>query len=183
MTDSQANNVSVCSCAYWEGGVRLTNPACPIHGEQPEAVTTNAGTVAENWRIERSRRANSSATISTSTKQRATSLGPQDIFLLDQWGRQLQEAFIETPYLVGSVARGETGWRDVDVRILNRLSTFGRMKPLGIRTVNLAISLWGRQVTGLPIDFQIQQSEEFHSYDGEIRNPLGSRSKAGWRLA
>lgn len=115
---------------------------------------------------------------------RATSLGPQDIFLLDQWGRQLQEAFTETPYLVGSVARAEEGWRDVDVRMLIPM-VFRTRKPkvLALRTMNVALSLWGRQVTGLPIDFQIQEPEEFHRYDGEIRNPLGPRSKAGWRLA
>jgi len=117
---------------------------------------------------------------------RATSLGPQDIFLLDQWGRQLKEAFGETPYLVGSVARADDHWRDIDVRMLapNRLKYEPTVidSDLMIRTINVAVSLWGRQVTGLPIDFQIQQDEEFHSYDAEIRNPLGTRSKTGWRL-
>lgn len=111
---------------------------------------------------------------------RASTLGPQDIFLLDQWGRQLTEAFGQTPYLVGSVARGAVMPRDVDVRMLSPLSL---KRPLLIRTLNVALSLWGRQVTGLPIDFQLQQTDEFHSYDTEIRNPLGPRSKAGWRLA
>ena len=110
---------------------------------------------------------------------RATSLGPQDIFLLDQWGRQLQEAFGETPYLVGSVARAADNWRDVDVRMLDSLSA----SSLGRRTLNVALSLWGRQITGLPIDFQFQGEEEFHSYANEVRNPLGPRSKTGWRLA
>jgi len=114
------------------------------------------------------------------------SLGPQDIFLLDQWGRQLEEAFGEVPYLVGSVARAEAVWRDVDVRMLipSRLkrTVLTRSAMLAVRTVNVALSLWGRQVTGLPIDFQMQLAEEFHKYDSEIRNPLGPRSKTGWRL-
>ena len=113
--------------------------------------------------------------------KRATSLGPQDIFLLDQWGRQLQEAFTQTPYLVGSVARSEDTWRDVDVRMLPPV-TFRRTKALALRTLSVAITLWGRQVTGLPIDFQLQDRDEFHKYDGEIRNPLGPRSKTGWQL-
>jgi len=113
---------------------------------------------------------------------RSTSLGPQDIFLLDQWGRQLQEAFKETPYLVGSVARAAESPRDVDVRMLVPMG-IATSDLLLLRTLNVALSLWGRQVTGLPIDFQMQDAEEFHSYDSEIRNPLGPRSKAGWRLA
>ena len=121
------------------------------------------------------------------TTKRATSIGPHDIFLLDQWGRQLREAFGETPYLVGSVARAEDQWRDVDVRMLVpsrlRRTVLRPSEMLAVRTVNVALSLWGRQVTGLPIDFQMQEAAEFHSYDDEIRNPLGPRSKAGWRLA
>lgn len=114
-----------------------------------------------------------------SEKRRATALGPHDIFLLDQWGRQLTEAFKSTPYLVGSVQRAEREWRDVDIRMLAP-ATLRRSPGLMVRAINLSVSLWGRQVTGLPIDFQIQQAEEFHSYDGESRNPMGPRSKTGW---
>lgn len=106
---------------------------------------------------------------------RATSLAPQDIFLLDQWGRQLQEAFGETPYLVGSAARAEP-YRDVDVRVLYPLGLRGRAHAR--RTLNVALTLWGRQVTGLPIDFQFQMPEEFHQHDEQVRNPLGGRSAA-----
>lgn len=111
-------------------------------------------------------------------KRRATSLGPHDIFLLDQWGRQLQEAFDETPYLVGSVARAEDNWRDVDVRML---MPFGldTLTPLARRTMNLAISLWGRQVTNLPIDFQFQSDAEWQEENG-LANPLGHRVGA-WK--
>lgn len=112
-------------------------------------------------------------------QRRSTSLGPHDIFLLDQWGRQLYEAFGDFPYLVGSVERGKPDWRDVDVRMIDALDLGER--ALARRTLNVAISLWGRQVTGLPIDFQFQPDDEFHSYDGETRNPLGPRSKTGWR--
>lgn len=114
--------------------------------------------------------------------QRATSLGPHDIFLLDQWGRQLTEAFHESAYLVGSASRAAATWRDVDVRMLIPMG-ISTSDSLMLRTLNLALSLWGKQVTGLPIDFQMQDAEEFHKYDDEVRNPLGPRSKAGWRLA
>lgn len=106
-------------------------------------------------------------------------LGPHDIFLLDQWGRQLHEAFGATPYLVGSVEHGKLDYRDVDVRMLDPLKLGNR--PLARRTLNVAVSLWGRHVTGLPIDFQFQTESEFHDYDGEGRNPLGTRSRRGWR--
>lgn len=117
-------------------------------------------------------------------RKRATALGPHDIFLLDQWGRQLVEAFDSMPYLVGSTTKGAKSWRDVDVR-MELPAQLSEVSDLLLRTINLACSLWGRHVTGLPIDFQVQRAEEFHSYDvpGHARNPLGPRSKVGWRLA
>ncbi len=111
-------------------------------------------------------------------RRRSTVFGPHDIFLLDQWGRQLHEAFGATPYLVGSSEHGDRSYRDVDVRMLDPLKLGHR--PLARRTLNVAVSLWGRQVTGLPIDFQ--GKTEFHRYDDESRNPLGTRSRRGWNL-
>lgn len=119
--------------------------------------------------------------MSETEKRRAMSIGPQDVFLLDQWGDQLRRAFGEMPYLVGSVARGARDWRDVDIRMTDVLNLY-EDKPMALRVINLSISLWGRQVTGLPIDFQMQPFEEFHSYDGEIRNPMGARTHADWQL-
>lgn len=110
---------------------------------------------------------------------RATSFGPTEMYLLDEWGRQLTDAFGSTPYLVGSSARGKRTYRDVDIRMPDALE----VTDLQRRVLNVAITLWGRQVTGLPIDFQFQQPEEFSSYDSEVRNPMGPRSKAGWRLS
>lgn len=114
---------------------------------------------------------------------RATILSPQDFYLLDQWGRQVSEAFDETPYLVGS-ALGDTrdDYRDVDVRVLcDDPWVLGPLCDDGarprLRVVNLAVTLWGRQATGLPIDFQFQQSDEFHEYDGQRRSALGLRSR------
>lgn len=113
------------------------------------------------------------------TRRRSTSLGPHDIFLLDQWGRQLREAFGELPYLVGSVARAADGWRDVDLR-MPLPADIENLSPLGVRVLNVAISLWGRQVTALPIDFQFQDADEWAKYGDEIRNPMGPRSSTKW---
>lgn len=120
-----------------------------------------------------------SASEATTRQRRGTSLSPQELFMLDQWGRQLREAFGETPYLVGSAERGEN-WRDVDVRMLLPWAE-DVMSGLAVYTLNIAVTTWGRQVTGLPIDFQMQAASAFHGYDGETRNPLGGRSKTGWR--
>lgn len=105
--------------------------------------------------------------------------GPHDFFLLDQWARQLREAFRETPYLVGSTVAGKVDYRDVDVRMLMPkrakwlAGTSGRLI-----TVNMALSLWGRKTTGLPIDFQLQVQDEWDTYNGNERIPLGGVSKA-----
>lgn len=114
-------------------------------------------------------------------RRRAMSLGPHDVYLLDQWGRQIYEAFGVRPYLVGSVARAEDNWRDVDLRIEITDAMSVALSPLGVRTINLAISLWGRQVTGLPIDFQFQSPAEFDQFGSEARNPMGVRSAGGWQ--
>lgn len=114
-----------------------------------------------------------SGALNGGARHRATSLGPQDIYLLDQWGRQLREAFGETPYLVGSVARAESTWRDVDLRMLDPLKLGNR--HLARHALNVAMSLWGRHMTGLPIDFQFQVPSEFHKYDREVRDPMGTR--------
>lgn len=120
--------------------------------------------------------------ITVTPRKRATSLGPHDVFLLDQWARQLYEAFGEYPYLVGSVARAEDHWRDVDLRLPIEddawTSYFDPERPQKLLSLNLAISLWGRQVTALPIDFQFQSMTEFRATKGPA-HPL-IRSRAGW---
>lgn len=101
---------------------------------------------------------------------RGTSLGPHDMLLLRQWGDVLGSAFGEMPFLVGSTMRGGA-FRDVDVRMLTPSKAFVRTEQRRA-AINLGLTLWGRQVTGLPIDFQFQSAEEFRRYDGEPRNPL-----------
>lgn len=101
---------------------------------------------------------------------------------LQQFGAYVWEAFDEVPYLVGSAARGKT-WRDVDVRLIladdeyaARLGELRRPRCLNVRwnALCLAFAALGRDVTGLPIDFQIdQQSEANERYGGENRIPLG----------
>lgn len=114
---------------------------------------------------------------------RARWLHVSEVELLRMWGREVKRAFRgEMPYLVGSVLR-RRDWRDVDVRVMldNRVfdTLFGGRTDtdpptiLSLRELNLAFSLWGRQVTGLPIDFQVQRVNDANAeFDGP-RDPIG----------
>lgn len=86
---------------------------------------------------------------------------------LHEFGSQVWAAFGEPPFLVGSVLR-TTKWRDVDVRLILDDETYAAMglgqpdpssQMQSGRWVSLcmAYSALGRHMTGLPVDFQIQQ--------------------------
>jgi hypothetical protein len=101
---------------------------------------------------------------------------------LNQFGRVVDEYFGHVPYLVGSAARGKD-WRDVDVRLIlpddEYADLFGG-SPSRPRCLNLkwnaaclAFAALGRDMTGLPIDFQIdQQTEANEKYGTGPRHPL-----------
>lgn len=83
---------------------------------------------------------------------------------LDHFGRLIFDAYGWMPYHVGSSLRGKE-WRDVDVRVIlddeEWAAEFGG--PPGHFTHDpkwvvlcWSLSLLGREMTGLPIDFQIQ---------------------------
>ena len=91
---------------------------------------------------------------------------PEWLALVD-WGGKIATLFGEDPYLVGSAGRGVRDYHDVDVRVLLDDDTFehwfGRLKGPYYhaprwRFLMAAISAWGRQETGLPIDFQVQRN-------------------------
>lgn len=115
-----------------------------------------------------------SAPSTSSEKRRGSALSPQDKYLLDQWGRQLREAFGDTAYLVGSAGYGgERHPRDVDVRmLLPKGAGWVARTQARLWAINVAVSTWGRTVTGLPIDFQFQPADDFHAENG-YRSALG----------
>lgn len=85
------------------------------------------------------------------------------------------------PYLVGSVLQ-RPDYRDVDIRILvqdRRFDALFRGRLEAVRYANRAFSIWGRQETGLPIDFQIQRQSEANAEFSGRRNPMGVRD---WSL-
>jgi hypothetical protein len=73
-------------------------------------------------------------------------------------------------FLVGSVLDGPD-YRDVDVRVVlpNRAVEGWPMSRLDL---NMLLSRWGQEQTGLPIDCQVQSVEQSTSHD-RPRNPRG----------
>jgi hypothetical protein len=88
---------------------------------------------------------------------------------LEAFGNLLYAAFGHIPYHVGSSMPSEnkSGWRDVDVRLMlpdDEYEAMGLGHPdhghSNAKWVALcmAFSSLGKEMTGLPIDFQIQQT-------------------------
>lgn len=111
------------------------------------------------------------------SEPRRCALSPTELLRLDQWAAPLNALtpFGFGPYLVGSVMTSTT-YRDVDVRQAipdDLLPPFGH--PDMLRVLNVAMSVWAQQATGLPVDFQYQPMSEWREHDAQPRNPLGSR--------
>jgi hypothetical protein len=100
---------------------------------------------------------------------------------LDEFGSQVWSAFGSPPYLVGSALKGDKPPRDVDVRVILDDEEYERM-GLGNPdqahhnakwvALTLAFSALGKAMTGLPIDFQIQQQTNANKDKGP-RSALG----------
>ena len=123
---------------------------------------------------------------------RTSALGPLELTELRAWGQRVRPIFDSMPYLVGSTMKQAT-YRDVDVRVLLPDDEFDRWFGLDVWEMRsehpgsthpwhdaawtglcIAIGTWGRVVTGLPIDFQVQRRDEANEqYRGEPRNPIG----------
>jgi hypothetical protein len=89
---------------------------------------------------------------------------PSSLYL-DEFGSQVWSAFGSPPYLVGSALHGKQ-WRDVDVRLILADDEYAAMGLGNPKTpisngkwvsLCMAYSALGKHMTGLPIDFQIQQ--------------------------
>ena len=109
---------------------------------------------------------------------RATYMQVADVRLLDDWAVHLGQMFgNEVPYLVGS-ALIKPDHRDVDVRIVLDDDAYANLAAcVSINRLNVCLSLWGKTVTGLPIDCQVQQQTEANRLYGRLgvpcRNALG----------
>lgn len=111
---------------------------------------------------------------------------------LELFASVLQDVFGEMPYLVGSARNAKQGWRDVDIRLIlsdeDYASWFGDVALEGHNrkwaAMCMAFASLGREMTGLPIDFQIQQQTKANrQHDGQ-RDCLGMRYRRsklqGW---
>jgi hypothetical protein len=108
-------------------------------------------------------------------------VGMPAALLLDEFGSQIWSAFGTPAYLVGSALAGKK-WRDVDVRLIlsdeeYKAMGFGdpRDQHRNAKWVAyvLAFSALGKAMTGLPIDFQIQQQTQANKEHARPRSALG----------
>jgi hypothetical protein len=108
------------------------------------------------------------------------SVGSPAYYYLQQFGSHVWDVFGEPPYQVGSSVESKK-WRDVDVVAilsdedwekwdLGDLPTQPNAKCI---TLCMAFSELGKRMTGLPIDFKIQQFTDANKRFKGRRNALG----------
>lgn len=112
------------------------------------------------------------------TKRRTDQLTTTEMFHLDQACQLVGRAFGDARcYLVGSAGIGNDGTppRDVDVRLMLDDDEFAAACPTRERweLLSLAIGTYLSARTGLPIDFQVQQTSIANELFNGPRNPLG----------
>ena len=102
--------------------------------------------------------------------------------LLNEFGSRIIDAFDEIPFHVGSSLWNKIGWRDVDVRLIlddEQYENMGFGDPRRCHqnekwiAMCLAFSLLGKYMTGLPVDFQIQQMTHANENFKGKRSALG----------
>lgn len=99
---------------------------------------------------------------------------------LNKFGVIIRDYFGHVPYQVGSSIQSKD-WRDVDVRLIlpdeEFTERFGSIHASYVdprfAAITLAFSALGSQMTGLPIDFQIQSQTHANSkFGGQVRSAL-----------
>lgn len=117
-----------------------------------------------------------------------STLSPPLLHRLDLACKHIRETFggFAGPFLVGSVQERTAGpTSDVDLRLILPDEGFDALMagtPDGFATLlDFALGAYVREITGLPIDFQVQRmSEANERHGGKQRNPLGGRSLTNW---
>ncbi len=110
-------------------------------------------------------------------------VGMPGSLLLHEFGSIVWDAFGNPPFHVGSSVLNKRDWRDVDVRMILSDEEWDRM-GLGDpkdcqmnpkwRAFAIAFSALGKQMTGLPIDFQLQRMTEANTeFGGCVRSAIG----------
>lgn len=118
----------------------------------------------------------------------SSGLSPRQMYRLDMACSAIHEAFVDGKgpltglYLVGSAVKGDNsaGQRDVDVRLMldapEYAALVGAIGFNAVRFLGIAIGDHLATISGLPIDFQIQQTQQANENHDGPRNPLGCRS-------
>lgn len=106
-------------------------------------------------------------------------VGQPGMHRLDAWGAMLKNVFGVYPMLVGSAVVSRE-WRDIDVVVVLGRDEFygwtGSMAGAGWRfnAICTSFSLWGKEMTGLPIDFKLQFADAAAlTFKGRPRHVLG----------
>jgi hypothetical protein len=112
---------------------------------------------------------------------RSTYLLVSQINTLDTWGKELENMFpvkmkVYGTYIVGSAVQHKD-WRDVDIRQIVSDADFEKLKKvIDIGYFNHMVSIWGQQITGLPIDYQVQGiGHEDNKNSKGYHHPIGLR--------
>lgn len=107
------------------------------------------------------------------SKQRSYFVTKSQHFMLNNWGEQLAELFNgNCAYHVGSSLE-RRDWFDIDVRILLEPQQYRHLKEtMNLDVLDAIVSQWGATVTGLPIDFQIQDRDEANNEYSGTRNAM-----------
>lgn len=94
--------------------------------------------------------------------------------LLRDWAPLVVQMFKgEMCYQVGS-SLTDKPHRDIDVRTMLDSADFKKLASIvDIDRLNMAISLWGQQATGLPIDFQVQDILYANEQHSGMRSAIG----------
>lgn len=112
------------------------------------------------------------------SEDRAVYLLLSELGKLDMWGRELKYILhtdIEQygVFLVGSALKRKD-YRDVDIRHIISNDSFLKMfSSIDIGYFNQMVSLWGQQVTGLPIDYQVQSIDSEDNKVPGYKHPIG----------
>ena len=117
-------------------------------------------------------------------------LGAPAAFKLELAARHIQDAFCRNKgkragqmFIVGSVLE-RANWRDVDIRLMLDDGAFAELFPdAGTHwdfdarwlLMNTMVSEWMSQQTGLPIDFQFQQTSHANAKHKGKRSPVGNK--------
>lgn len=97
--------------------------------------------------------------------------------LLIDWTEDLVTMFNgEMAYQVGSslMQNEAASHRDIDIRVMLDHDAFKALSEVvNIDRLSLTVSLWGQKVTGLPIDFQVQETEYANEHHEGGRSAIG----------